>query len=163
QPLPVDSSGPVVKVLIARGRVATTNPPQILAQVKINNSGTSINSLIINETLPVDWSAFFTQAVQVFFRYQNSSLQEITGMLTIKLSYSLKGSVVSPRLYPVTYTNLVNVKGYSENGFSGESFDKNATAGFTAKAKVVGDVDGDFDVDLNDWMSFTAAYGTSSG
>jgi len=56
-PLPSDSKGnPAVKVTLARGIVRSTNPGQILAWVNMTNtSGSSLQSLKLNETLPVDW------------------------------------------------------------------------------------------------------------
>ena len=57
-PLPLDSSGnPSMNVTLARGFVKSTNPGQILAWVNVTNtSGSSLQSLKLNETLPVDWT-----------------------------------------------------------------------------------------------------------
>ena len=56
-PLPLDSNGnPSVKVTQARGIVRSTNPGQIIAWVNVTNtSGSPLQSLKVNETLPVDW------------------------------------------------------------------------------------------------------------
>jgi len=58
-PLPVDQFGnPKVDVALARGIVKSTNPGQILAWVNVTNtSGSSVQSLKLNDTLPVDWVA----------------------------------------------------------------------------------------------------------
>ena len=56
--LPLDNHGnPMVNVVLARTVVESTNPGQILAWVNITNTGsTSLQSLKLNETLPVDWT-----------------------------------------------------------------------------------------------------------
>jgi hypothetical protein len=56
-PLPSDSKGnPAVKVTLARGIVKSAIPGRILAWVNMTNtSGSSLQSLKLNETLPVDW------------------------------------------------------------------------------------------------------------
>jgi len=56
-PLPLDSSGnPSVNVTLTRGILKNTNPGQIIAWVNVTNtSGSSLQSLKLNDTLPVDW------------------------------------------------------------------------------------------------------------
>jgi hypothetical protein len=56
-PLPLDSNGnPEVKVILACGTVRSTDPCQILAWVNVTNTaGVPLQSLQLNETLPVDW------------------------------------------------------------------------------------------------------------
>lgn len=56
-PLPLDSKGnPKVDVVLPNGEVTSTNPGQVLAWVNVTNtSGSRIQSLKLNETLPVDW------------------------------------------------------------------------------------------------------------
>lgn len=45
-----------VDVVLANGVVRTTNPPRILAWIKVSNTGDiALQSLKVNETLPVDW------------------------------------------------------------------------------------------------------------
>src|SRR2546425_2502622 len=57
-PLPLDNNGnPMVNVVLARSIVESTNPGQVLAWVNVSNTGsTSLQSLKLNETLPVDWT-----------------------------------------------------------------------------------------------------------
>ena len=57
-PLPLDNHGnPMVNVVLARTVVESTNPGQVLAWVNVTNTGsTSLQSLKLNETLPVDWT-----------------------------------------------------------------------------------------------------------
>src|SRR2546428_4869899 len=57
-PLPLDSNGnPMVNVVLARNIVESTNPGQVLAWVNVSNTGsTPLQSLKLNETLPVDWT-----------------------------------------------------------------------------------------------------------
>ncbi len=71
-PLPRDQFGnPKVDVVLAGGIVKSTNPGEIIAWVNVTNtSGLSVESLKVNETLPVDWMVAPTQgkgAVQVFY------------------------------------------------------------------------------------------------
>jgi hypothetical protein len=71
-PLPTDSFGnPKVDVVLAGGVVKSTNPGEIIAWVNVTNtSGSSVESLKVNETLPVDWVVTPTQgksAIQVFY------------------------------------------------------------------------------------------------
>ncbi len=70
--LPKDQFGnPKVDVVLAGAVVKSTNPGQIIAWVNITNiSGTSVESLKVNETLPVDWVVAPAQgkgAVQIFY------------------------------------------------------------------------------------------------
>src|SRR2546425_9419549 len=57
-PLPLDNNGnPMVNVVLGRNIVQSTNPGQVLAWVDVTNTGsTSLQSLKLNETLPVDWT-----------------------------------------------------------------------------------------------------------
>src|SRR3989441_6703310 len=57
-PLPLDNNGnPMENVVLARSIVQSTNPGQVLAWVDVTNTGsTSLQSLKLNETLPVDWT-----------------------------------------------------------------------------------------------------------
>ncbi len=56
-PLPLDSKGnPKVDVVLAGGVVKSTNPGQVLAWVNVTNTARApLQSLKLNETLPVDW------------------------------------------------------------------------------------------------------------
>src|SRR2546427_5906192 len=57
-PLPLDNNGnPMVNVVLGRNIVESTNPGQVLAWVNVTNTGsTSLQSLKLSETLPVDWA-----------------------------------------------------------------------------------------------------------
>ena len=57
-PLPLDhASNPMVTSVLARGIVQSTNPGQVLAWVNVTNTGSvPLQSLILNETLPIDWT-----------------------------------------------------------------------------------------------------------
>lgn len=59
KPLPVDAQGnPKVDVVIANGKVRSTNPGQIMGWVKITNTGlVPVTSVSITDTLPKDWNA----------------------------------------------------------------------------------------------------------
>ncbi len=56
-PLPKDTFGnPKVDVVLANGVVRSTNPGEIIAWVNVTNTGsTALQSLKVNESLPVDW------------------------------------------------------------------------------------------------------------
>jgi hypothetical protein len=57
-PLPLDNLGkPRVDVVLANGRVRSTDPPQILSWISVTNTGAiQLQSLKLNETLPLDWT-----------------------------------------------------------------------------------------------------------
>jgi len=57
-PLALDnSSNPMVTSVLARGIVQSSNPGQVLAWVNVTNTGSvPLQSLILNETLPIDWT-----------------------------------------------------------------------------------------------------------
>ncbi len=55
-PLPLDQKGnPKVDVVLAGGVVRSTNPGEIMAWVKVSNTDGSLQSLKLNETLPMQW------------------------------------------------------------------------------------------------------------
>ena len=56
-PLPSDSKGnPMINVTLVHGKVVSTNPGHVLVWVNVTNtSGSSLQSIKLNETLPVDW------------------------------------------------------------------------------------------------------------
>ncbi len=94
-PLALDSNGnPKVDVVLTRGIVASTNPGQVLAWVNVTNtSGSRVQSLKLNETLPVDWKVDpawvpAIGAIHVFFANTTSLLTnpEITQPSTITAS-----------------------------------------------------------------------------
>ena|SRR2546422_1815457 len=94
-PLPLDSKGnSKADVVLAHGIVKSTNPGQILAWVNVTNtSGSSVQSLKLNETLPVDWKVNpawkpALGAIHVYFANTNSLLSnpEITQPSTITVS-----------------------------------------------------------------------------
>ena len=84
-------------------------------------------------------------------------------LLTVKLTYSLKRTNQSPSSYPRNYTNSVSVNGFSDPSFSGNSNSKTASASFVAYAKIVGDFNGDFKVDLADLKILISTYGKTRG
>ncbi len=95
-PLPKDANGnPKVDVVLANGVVRSTNPGQIMAWVNVTNTGTTpIQSLVVNETLPMDWTAHpdwlpAKGAIHVFFATNPTTLPpslEITDPSTIILT-----------------------------------------------------------------------------
>ncbi len=94
-PLPLDLNGNSKSdVVLANGIVKSTNPGQILAWVNVTNtSGSRVQSLKLNETLPVDWNVDpawkpALGAIHVFFANTTSLLTnpEITQPSTITVS-----------------------------------------------------------------------------
>ncbi len=76
-PLQTDSSGnPVVDVNIEDGVVEQTNPDELLVWLKVTNTGTtSVQSMQITDTLPVDWS---DEVEGVFFMFTDGTQVDIT-------------------------------------------------------------------------------------
>ena len=94
-PLLLDSNGnPAVNVTLASGVVRSTNPGQVLAWVNVTNTAEApLQSLKLNETLPVDWKvdpAWMPAlgAIHVYFANTTSlaTNPEITQPSTIKVS-----------------------------------------------------------------------------
>lgn len=91
-PLPLDGlNNSMLNVVLARGVVRSTNPGRIIAWVNVtNNSGQPLQSLMVNDTLPVDWAVDppwmpGVGAIHVFFENSSSlaSNLEITQRSTI--------------------------------------------------------------------------------
>ncbi len=93
-PLPLDQKGnPKVDVVLAGGVVRSTNPGEIMAWVNVTNTDGSLQSLKLNETLPMDWVVAppwmpARGAVHVFFANTTSlaTNPEITQPSTITVS-----------------------------------------------------------------------------
>jgi len=94
-PLPLDRNGnPMVNVVLARGIVESTNPGRVLAWVNVTNAGSvSLQSLKLNETLPIDWTVDppwmpAKGAIHVFYANTTSlsTNPEITDASTITVS-----------------------------------------------------------------------------
>ena len=192
-PLPTDQFGnPKVDVVLANGRVRSTNPGQVLAWIRVTNTGgVSIMSLLLNETLPVDWTAHppwlpAEGAIHVFFQLVNGTRLEITDptgitastgnpetvllsipdisstaagkslgtgesiLLSVKLSYALRGTSQSANSFPRNYTDVASAAAFTGTSFTGTSSSGSISAFFVAYAKVVGDVDGNFQVNIID-------------
>jgi hypothetical protein len=89
-----NKSNPTVSVVLARNIVRSTNPGQILAWVRVNNTGQSeFQSLSLNDVLPVDWQvspAWMPSAGSIHVYYENTTSlannPEITDSSTITVS-----------------------------------------------------------------------------
>lgn len=109
-PLPLDGNlNPSLTVVLARTVVRSTNPGEILAWVEVTNtSPISLQSLTINDTLPIDWAVspqwnLSTGAIHVY--YGNASLAtnpEITDPSTITVSTG------NPETVSLALSNLNN-------------------------------------------------------
>ncbi len=205
-PLPTDQNGnPKVDVVLANGIVRSTNPGQVLAWVNVTNTGgVPVDSLKLNETLPVDWVVHprwmpATGAIHVFFVFTNGTRVEITDpttiavstgnpqsvvllipdiaataagtslgggeniLLSVKLSYGLIGTSQSAASYPRNYTDTASAAAFTGTGFTGSEFTGTASGFFIAFAKVVGDANGDFKVDILDAAIIAYSYGSRPG
>jgi hypothetical protein len=94
-PLPLDSKGnPEVYVVLPGGIVRSTNPGEVLAWINVTNTaGVPLQSLQVNETLPVDWAVHPAWmpglgAIHVYFANTTSlsTNPEITQPSTITVS-----------------------------------------------------------------------------
>lgn len=102
-PLPLDSErNPSVDVTLAHGIVRNTHPHYVLAWVNVTNtSGFSLQSLKLNETLPIDWAvAQGDNAVRVYSASPNGTIQEITDQQSIRI---VKGN---PETVSLTLGNI---------------------------------------------------------
>ncbi len=205
-PLPLDQKGnPAVNVILVAGKVMSTNPGTVTAWVKVTNPGSSsIQSVTISDSLPVDWDAHPTflparGAVSVFFARTDGTTIEITNqvsiatstgnpqtvsvaignltataaggalgsgqsvLLAVNLRYTLIGTSQAGRSYPRNYSDTATANGWSMPSFAGSQSSGSSSALFTAYAKVPGDVNGDFNVDITDAALLAQAYGTKPG
>jgi hypothetical protein len=207
-PLPLDSNGnPKVDAVLSGGIVTGTNPGQVLAWVNVTNtSGSRVQSLKLNDTLPVDWTVNppwmpALGAIHIFFANTTSLLTnpEITQpstvtvssgnpqtvhlaipsfnatgighplmpgqsmLLSVKLSYGLKDTSQSASSYPRNYTDTATGAAWTQASFIGTEFTGNGSAFFTACAKVLGDVNGDFKVDILDAALLAHSFGAKQG
>jgi sugar lactone lactonase YvrE len=112
--LQLDQHGnPSVNVTLSHGTVVSTNPGQVLAWVNVTNtSGSRVQSLKLNDTLPVDWKvdpAWMPAlgAIHVFFANTTSLLTnpEITQPSTITVSTG-NPEVVHLAIANLTATNI---------------------------------------------------------
>ncbi len=95
-PLPTDQNGnPKVDVVLAGGVVRSTNPGEIIAWVNVTNTGgVSLDSLKLNDSLPVDWVVAPTWlpgkgAIHVF--YANTTVLATNPQITDPKTITVKG------------------------------------------------------------------------
>jgi len=84
-------------------------------------------------------------------------------LLAVNLRYALIGTSQAGRSYPRNYTDAATANGWSMPSFAGSQSSGTSSALFTAYAKVPGDVNGDFNVDITDAALLAMAYGTRPG
>jgi len=205
-PLKIDSTGnPSVDVVLAHGVVRSTNPGQIFAQVNVTNTGTvTFSSLHVTQRLPVDWvlspqTSQSNARIHVYFQFENGTLLEITGQVSItlsglnpqtidlvipdltkslagkplnqgesillsaKLEYGLVGKVLSPGTFPLTYTSEAQATAWMQVSFTGIKASASSSASFNANAKLMGDVNGDHEVDIVDLALVGYFFGSKLG
>jgi len=114
-PLGLDSNGnPMINVTLAGAIVRSANPGQVLAWVNVtNNSGSSLQSLRLNDTLPVDWTVSppwmpAKGAIHVFYANGTSLANEsdITQPSTITVSTG------NPETVHLAISNLASAIGH---------------------------------------------------
>src|SRR5436309_5831542 len=114
-PLGLDSNGnPMINVTLAGAIVRSANPGQVLAWVNVtNNSGSSLQSLRLNDTLPVDWTVSppwmpAKGAIHVFYANGTSLANEsdITQPSTITVSTG------NPETVHLAMSNLASAIGH---------------------------------------------------
>ncbi len=208
-PLPLDQKGnPKVDVVLAGGVVRSTNPGEIMAWVNVTNTDGPLQSLRLNETLPMDWVIAppwmpALGAIHVFFANTTSLATNpeitqpstitvsgpsppqtvhvaipsfnataighplLTGqsiLLEVKLDYGLDGTSQSASTFPRNYTDTAKAIAWTMPSFTGTAVGPSTGTGFfTAYAKVVGDINGDFKVDIVDAFLLLNAYNTRPG
>ena len=84
-------------------------------------------------------------------------------LLSVKLSYDLKGTRQLGSSYPLNYTDKAVAAAWTQTSFAGAESTSSESAFFTAYAKVLGDVDGDFKVDIIDAALLAYSFGSHPG
>jgi len=84
-------------------------------------------------------------------------------LLSVKLSYDLKGTRQLGSSYPLNYTDKAVAAAWTQTSFTGAESTSSESAFFTAYAKVLGDVDGDFKVDIIDAALLAYSFGSHPG
>ena len=206
--LPSDSNdNPTVNVSIAQGKVVNTHPSKVLAWINMTNtSGSPLQSLRLNATLPMDWrinSPWMPGlgAIHVYFANttmldtnpeitQPSTITLSTGnpqtvqlaipsfnttaighplmpgqslLLSVKLTSSLTGTNQLAASYPRTYSDTAVASAWTQPSFTGTESVGTSSAFFVAYARVLGDVNGDFKVDILDAALLAYSYGSHPG
>jgi len=205
-PLPIDSQGnPKVDAVLSNGIVRATNPGEVLSWENITNSGgPSLQSIRLNETLPVDWMVHPAwqpshAAIHVYFVYANGTKVDITDpgtitvtlgelssialnipnlnattagsllvsgesiLVSVQLSYQLTGTSQLFSSYPRSYSSITDFVAWTQASYSGGQTLAVASGSFSTYCKVVGDVNGDFKVDIIDLALTAYAYGSTPG
>ncbi len=207
-PLPFDNNGnPKVDVVLAGGVVRSTNPGEIIAWVNVTNTGgVSVDSVKLNETLPVDWIVAPTWlpgkgAIHVFFANTTSlatnpeitdpstitvgtgnpesvglSIPDLSAtaighalqqgqsiLLGVKLDFGLDKTSQSASTFPRNYTDTASAAAWTGASFTGAAFSATGFGFFVAFAKLLGDVNGDNKVDIQDAALVAYAYNTRPG
>ncbi len=108
-PLTLDSSGnPKVNVVLANGRVRSTNPGQVVVWVNVTNAGTvPLRSLRLDESLPLDWTVNPTWtpgvgSIHTFFVFSNGTRVDITNTTTTIVKTG------NPQIVSLSITNVTS-------------------------------------------------------
>ncbi len=86
-----------------------------------------------------------------------------TILLGVKLDYGLDGTSQSASSFPRNYTDTASAAAWTQVSFTGTESSASGAAFFIAFAKVLGDVNGDFKVDILDAALLANSYGAKPG
>jgi hypothetical protein len=79
------------------------------------------------------------------------------------MQYGLKGTSQPAHTYPRTYTDTTTAAAWTGTSFTGTEADGSSSGFFVAYAKVLGDTNRDFVVDIMDAATVAVAYGSKIG
>ncbi len=84
-------------------------------------------------------------------------------LLGVKLDYGLDKTTQSAASYPRNYIDTASAVAYPQASFTGAQSSGNGSAFFVAYAKVVGDVNGDSKVNIQDLALVASSFSSKSG
>lgn len=84
-------------------------------------------------------------------------------LLSAKISYELVGTNQGARSYPRNYTDTASAVAWTAPSFTGTRASRSAGGFFLAYAKVLGDLNADFKVDILDAAIVAYSYGSKPG
>lgn len=84
-------------------------------------------------------------------------------LVSEKLEYDLIGSTQSPRNFPKTYTMATEATAWAMTGFTGTGSSSTTSASFNADPKIMGDVNGDFQINIVDLALVAYSYNSRPG
>ncbi len=106
----------------------------------------------------------FVSIANIPFASEGSSLMPGESIyVSVKLQYGLKGTAQNANTYPRIYGDTARLSAWTQPIFTGSQSSNTVSAFFVAYPKVLGDVTGDFKVDILDVAAAAYAFGTHPG